>query len=239
MIQCIARADLIFHTDEALFTTAIAGRPRTILNFDGVNEYNSSIASGSFYNNTVSFNTALRITDGRDAFPIGTDTGTPSTVAGINTVSPTNFLGVSVANGEMISSSMTNRLTMTFLAPSNGIGLYVLSSEQLRVNEVALRVGASTLSINLADEVPLAGGGKTTGYAYFLGIYDSNPLTTFSSADLLLNEPVTGPIRIGIDRMIVAVPEPNSIALCALGLGAATLMRGWRRKRQSVTNDAA
>lgn len=204
-----------------------------MLNFDGALEYNTPIASGSFYNNTVSFNTSLRITDGRDAFPIGTDTGTPSTVAGINTVSPTNFLGVSIANGEMISSSMTNSLTMTFFAPSNAIGLYVISSEQLNANEVALRVGASTLSINIADEVPLAGGGKTTGYAYFLGIFDSNPLTTFSSADLLLNEPVTGPIRVGIDSMIVAVPEPSSIAFCFLGLGAASLVRIRRTKRKA------
>jgi hypothetical protein len=235
MIQCIARADLIFHTTETTFTPAISGRPRTILNFDGINEYNSPIASGSFYNNTVSFSTALRITDGRDGFSTGS--GQPASVPGLNTHSGTNFLGTgNAASFELISGSTSSitSITLNFRVPSNGIGLYVISDENLNDSDVSLRVGTFNASLNGNAFVELNGNAnKATSFGYFLGITETNPSSMFSSAELRIAPRSLEPIRFGIDSMIVAVPEPSSIAFCVLGLAAASLVRIRRTKRNA------
>jgi hypothetical protein len=219
--SCLSLGDFITHTTLASFQTANTGRATNTINFDSVTAP-TPVSNSTFFQSQVRFELPnLLITDGRTGFPAGS--GDPiSTLDGLNTISGSFFLG-STTGGDLIDRSMN----LTFSNPINAIGMYFVTFEQLDTTDASLQVGSTIGNLSPANEIVLAGTGKTSSFAYFVGITQTDPSATFTTARIQLG--TSFPVRIGLDNVITAVPEPNSLLLYGLwGVG----LVGYKRLRK-------
>lgn len=147
-----------------------------------------------------------------------------------DTTSGANYLGTTdVTTGALFG---TDSLTMTFGSPTTALGLYILGGNLFDAGTFTLNIGVGTALNSATPDLTLGDGTE----AYYLGITSTTP---FSSATLsptvLANTVGDGPLW-NVDDIATAtangpppspVPEPGTLGLTAIGLGALV----WRRKK--------
>ena len=189
------------YTTSASFFAAISGLTPTTVNFDS-NSPGIIAQHGTV--DGITFTYALGNGDS-----LAVDTG-------FDTTSPPNYLGSNdpTTLGALFSG---DSFTMTFSTPINALGFYIIGGPY-SAGDFTLSSSTATATNSDVLEETLGDGGQVI----FLGI-SSN--TDFSSATVTLS-PSAGELW-NVDDITSAagpigtpVPEPDSFALLAIGLGA-------------------
>ena len=122
-------------------------------------------------------------------------------------------------------------------------GEHVMASRQLNVNNIAGRIFSATPKVSDADEfaggfvytrvfnVDYNGGSPTTPTFYGNSSVVSGPLQIETSTPSTIIAHWTAPTgtQLVVNQQIVAIPEPSTYALAAVGIAAAL----WRRRRKA------
>jgi hypothetical protein len=209
--------------DPALFAGAIAGFVSSTESFDST-AAGTPIADGVTLNSlTFSYSFTgpppyqLAVTDGDE---YGGTLPAPTTSA-------PNFLATTL--DDLLVGG--DDFTLTF-APSNAIGLYVISAEaagsSLFDNDLLLTVAGESTPLDVDIRTDLGDG----SFAYFLGLV--NGAATFSSASLTTAPIAVGSISYVVDDITLATgpaaaPAPASLLLVLTGLAGAGVLRRRRR----------
>lgn len=211
-----ALAAPVAYTDRAAFDAATAGMHRTVENFDALPSGTPITSGDALGGLALTYNlggVSLAVTDGT-AFGGG--------ALPFATTSPGNFLGTD--DGDMLQDG--DGFTVQ-LGAANAFGLYLISADPLWDGDfrlVAGGIGASLWTGDLQAFFPGDGGS-----AYFLGIVDVDaPL--WAATLTTDHDGATGQFLWNADDLVLArvaghVPEPGSLALCAIGLAALTARR--------------
>lgn len=139
-----------------------------------------------------------------------------------DTTSPPNSLGLSGGDDAFLSG---DGFELHFEAPIHALGLLV-NAELLFADEVSLEAGGAIVANSGSPELALS-----DGFAYFLGLIESDPGAGFTSAALASADPGGGDFFLfDVDDIRTArlVPEPGSLALS--GAGLALLAASARRR---------
>jgi len=214
-------AELIVYRRFADFTTATSGRTSNVVNFDSTS-LSTEVANTTFQ--------GLRFGANPNASKLWVTDGTPTFAGGLKTFSGTRFLGSDA--GELITLSTNQSFTIGFQANVSAVGFYFVSNSQLASNELGFRIGTTSALIDIANEIPLTGGGPVDSFAYFVGIVDTNPFGVLSTLTVFPN--LANAAGFGIDNIstaITAVPEPSSIVFAGLILVGGIVRRSWQTKR--------
>ena len=208
-----ASAELITYQNAAAFNAAIAGRSSSIVDFDSPQIVNPITTLQGLQFGTLPGNVNFIVTD-----------GAPLLGNRLSTVSGTKFLGSDA--GELINLS-NKTFTITSQSNISALGLYFISeSNNLSVDELGIRIGTTSVSIDRNAFTTLSGG--IDGYAYFVGIVDTNNQGILSTATVFGSSNAS---PIGIDNIITAVPEPSSVVFaCLAGIGGLSRL-AWKRRQ--------
>jgi hypothetical protein len=196
------------YTDRAAFDAAISGFTVGTENFDALSAGTIIASGGAAGGISFTYNfggVQMAVTDG---------TAFGGSSVPFSTTSPHNFLGTT--DLDMFQDG--DDFGMHF-APTNAIGLYLLSADPLidgdfllTVNGIAASLAASQVQQYFADD------GTSV---FFLGIVDPN--ASFATATLTTShDGFTGSFLWNADDIVTArnVPEPGSFALISLALAA-------------------
>jgi hypothetical protein len=204
----VARADVTTYTDESLYNAALTARAVTNVTFENFD----STAAGTLIPNNSSLG----------AF---TFTGLPGG-AGVDnaftTTSPSNYLGIPTG-GTFTSGGFT----FSF-ASSNAFAMKIITSNKpptLSNDDFTLMGGGTSVNLNTADAVLVAGFPPFSSEAYFFGIINTDAAFT----SVTFNKNNADMLNYFVDDLqIGSVPEPNSIGLLALTLLPLVGRRGRR-----------
>jgi hypothetical protein len=213
----IAGASPVAFTDQAAFNAATAGLSgMNTLDFESLPV--GSLSVGPFQG--ISF-----------AFTIGSGFA-PNVIDAFDTTSGTHSLGTNGDDTFVAGDSFA----MSFLNPTNAIGLYVIAGTDLFAGDFTLTTNTGGTVQNAAiPQMTLA----DTGKVFFLGLYD--PVQAFSSAtlsstnvgaDFLFNvDDIRGQFDAGDPTTPTPAPVPEPGTLLLLGTGLYAGLRRWRQAR--------
>ena len=170
-----------------------------------------------------------------DMFPSGTGTGGLSfvyTIAGpstlrvgntFGTTSGTNYLGL---DNPDTAFYLDDSFEIDFHRTVHAVGLYVIAGSDAQAGDVELTAGGGVVFNSALADVLVS-----DGQAFYLGLVESDPGLGFTSATVQMVFTPGAFLAVTVDDItsaVIAVPEPESWALLAAGLGALAL----RRKRR-------
>lgn len=184
-------------TDQLPFLIALPGTPQTV-DFDSL-AVNTAIPSGGSVGG-VTFTYALDHTAAGGPASVDLKVG-----SGFSTTSGANYLAADdAANFDLLADG--DAISLSFSA-TQGVGLYVVTSDLMVDDDVTLTVGVNTVGLSAASGVAVGGG----SFAYFLGLIDDT--TTFTTATLNADSGAPVSFFFNIDDIITASEATLSVAL--------------------------
>ncbi len=220
---------LIAFTDFASFAAATSGGQLTVVGFEGISNNtiignNSTFQGITFQNGPGFLGSSLIVTNG---IINGNATAVPTTNGSM-------FLGnSSTPTGQLLAGS--HAFSMSY-SNVNAVGMRImvnsLSAPAALAGDIVLTstAGAVTASLPAAQASTLADG----SLVYFMGLMNDSgalPNISFTTPNSLPND-----FSFRIDEIhLVAVPEPNSMALLLVSGSAWGLIRARQRKNRQRT----
>ena len=211
LLACPAASATPF-TDPVAFTSAISGLTGIVSTFDFETSPAGTIIPNGSSIGGITFTSSI----GLDLI----------VSAGFATTSGSNYLGVD-DGGDEVFLPPTDLWEMSFGAPLNAIGLYLITSpDGLLAGDVRLETAAGVVVNAGTENSTLSDGGRV----YFLGLVSGGP--AFSNVQVRYGVGVVDNFVYNVDDITTvaatAVAEPSSMWLASTGFAAL-----WARRRST------